>query len=347
MSTLCLTLAEKSMEVLREKLRYYAGRVPMIEVRLDYLSPVRLPESPDRSETELIATCRPAREGGRFAGSEKERIRILQSAVEAGFSWIDLEHDAGEMIEAGEGVRVIRSKHRFDPRPFRPAEEWTHLRSLPGDLFKLAVTPQNLNRLRELMTWAEQLRDPSPRVIIGMGDAGWPTRILAGRLGSAWTYVLEPGSPTVAPGQFSLDQASRCFRLDQEDADPGLIWITGSASWIWDLALRVNRLFDLLELNLLCVPARGIDQDGWEEYFENSALPFSGWITFHSADRNGNHRVQIRIGVLFDSGWKRETVGECDPSRMPDIRPLQESIEILIRQDLDPAILERIEEESK
>ena len=46
------------------------------------------------------------------------------------------------------------------------------------------------------------------RVLIAMGDAAWP-RILATRIGNAWTYAGD----NVAPGQLSLDRLLNEFRF--------------------------------------------------------------------------------------------------------------------------------------
>ncbi|MDA2927187.1 type I 3-dehydroquinate dehydratase, partial [Acidobacteria bacterium AH-259-G07] len=85
MIDLCLTLAERSPTRLERKIAQYNGAVHYIEVRLDYLGELTVPSVPSGSETEFIATCRPAREGGRYQGEERDRLELLQKAAHSGF----------------------------------------------------------------------------------------------------------------------------------------------------------------------------------------------------------------------------------------------------------------------
>ncbi|MCH8820226.1 MAG: hypothetical protein IIB03_07895, partial [Acidobacteria bacterium] len=59
MMKLCLSLADSSADVLEEKIARYAGQVPYIEARLDYLSEPQIPAVPGDLGTVFIATCRP------------------------------------------------------------------------------------------------------------------------------------------------------------------------------------------------------------------------------------------------------------------------------------------------
>src|SRR5258708_7180287 len=66
----------------------------MIELRLDFFkkhsakdiqSIMKVPSKP------VICTCRPVREGGKFAGTEQEREEILHNAIVAGADFVDVE----------------------------------------------------------------------------------------------------------------------------------------------------------------------------------------------------------------------------------------------------------------
>ena len=54
----------------------------MIEVRLDFLDDLLIPDLPLDRGTQFIATFRPRRQGGLFSGSEKERLQVFANFSE-------------------------------------------------------------------------------------------------------------------------------------------------------------------------------------------------------------------------------------------------------------------------
>ena len=90
-----------------------------VELRLDYLRPTPDPNEVaaivDACGLDVIATCRPAREGGKFTGVESDRLAILQAASDAGAIYIDVEADVPPERRP-EGT-VISSRHDFETCP--------------------------------------------------------------------------------------------------------------------------------------------------------------------------------------------------------------------------------------
>src|SRR2546428_11784316 len=64
----------------------------------------------------VIVTCRPRWEGGRFDGSEDDRRRILDEALQRGAEYVDIEWRAGvdTPVPSARGARVGVSLHEFD-----------------------------------------------------------------------------------------------------------------------------------------------------------------------------------------------------------------------------------------
>ena len=82
----------------------------------------------------VVVTNRPEREGGLFTGTEEQRIRLLQKAVESGADWVDLEDDLAEddlrWFQAAD-VQILISHHNFGQTPER-----ARLRSLVETMAK-------------------------------------------------------------------------------------------------------------------------------------------------------------------------------------------------------------------
>jgi len=277
MLDLCLTLAENCHRELTRKIGHYAGRVPLIELRLDCLKDPRLPEIPQDSTTQFLATNRPLRQGGYFKGSEKERLDFLFSAAEQGCRWIDLESDVVTDRDLPVETLVIRSFHSFGG--FLPELEKVleDLRSQGGDVYKIALQVSTAEELKRLLLWMETLPRHIQRVVIGMGALGQPSRLLGRFLGNIWTYVSAAEEDPVAPGQFSLESARKLYRISEWKSVPDLYGIISGDAADHLLSVKIhNRLFSYYNQEALLLPLQLDDLEPWFGYMEATGLPFRG-----------------------------------------------------------------------
>src|SRR5690242_5929765 len=71
-----------------------AEGAPLVELRLDYISgPVNVRRLLTDRPGPVIVTCRRQRDGGKFVGSEEERMLLLRAAIVEGAEYVDLEED--------------------------------------------------------------------------------------------------------------------------------------------------------------------------------------------------------------------------------------------------------------
>jgi 3-dehydroquinate dehydratase/shikimate dehydrogenase len=197
-----------------------AGRVKVVELRLDFLShraeiarllgwlgrQAKLPT--------LIATCRRRQAGGHFKGSAADEIAVLERAVAAGCRWCDVEIETAERVGAAQlkgalaPARLLISAHDFRRLPPKLPAIVRRLRAYSGDAIKIAAKSRSLADVRRLLELARGRPDV---VVVPMGDAMLAARILALREGSALAYA--PMAQKTAPGQASLDELDRVYRL--------------------------------------------------------------------------------------------------------------------------------------
>src|ERR1051326_861312 len=84
------TIAVETMAELREA----ASRptpADMVELRLDWIRDLDVAGAMQGWRTPAVVTCRAAWEGGKFRGSEEERLRILERAATLGAEYVDIE----------------------------------------------------------------------------------------------------------------------------------------------------------------------------------------------------------------------------------------------------------------
>lgn len=204
-SLLCETVIGATMGELTAA-RDAAVVADMVEVRLDGVRDLDVAQALHGWHVPVIATCRPVWEGGRFDGSEEERRDVLARALVLGAAYVDIEWRAGfdELIRAN-GSRVVVSSHDFAGVPDDLGTRARAMRSTGAGLIKVAVTAARLSDTLPLLDIAKG----GDAVVIGMGDAGVASRLLASRFGSRWTYA---GSG-IAPGQVLAARMVDQFRF--------------------------------------------------------------------------------------------------------------------------------------
>jgi 3-dehydroquinate dehydratase/shikimate dehydrogenase len=125
------------------------------------------------------------------------------------------------------------------------------MRGVGATVIKVAVTP---TRLSETLMLREIARE-GDAVVIGMGDAGVPTRLLACRFGSRWTY----GGTGVAPGQLPVARMLEAFRFRSIGAQTALYGAVGRDG-VQSLAPAMhNAAFAAAGLDAVCVPLCAAD----------------------------------------------------------------------------------------
>jgi 3-dehydroquinate dehydratase / shikimate dehydrogenase len=198
----CATVTAPTMSDLRRGRDAVAG-ADLIELRLDTVSDPDVAGALSGRRLPVLITCRPSWEGGEFDGSEEERKRILESAAAFGAEFIDVEWRAGfhDLVAARAGRGIVVSAHEFEGVPTDVSARIDALRMTGAEVVKVAVTPARLSDCLPLLEIGSREAGKGGLVLIGMGDFGLVTRVLAGRFGSRWTYagsIRELGQLSVA-----------------------------------------------------------------------------------------------------------------------------------------------------
>lgn len=225
---ICMTGQEENVRDLLERLSL-CSVCPMQEVRLDALKRPELPGPalPVKPGGLLIA-CRRTADGGRFSGSERDRIRVLDKALDRRPGWIDVEADLSEefanpLLKRAhqEGVKVLRSLHLEEGSITRALAD---LDKVPGDGIKLAARVDDAALLEAFL----QASRDRPAVLVGMGHAGVLSRALYSRFHSAWTYVS--GTPWPDPSTALPDLQTAALWGMPIKASASLYVLLGDAS---------------------------------------------------------------------------------------------------------------------
>jgi 3-dehydroquinate dehydratase/shikimate dehydrogenase len=258
-SRLCLCLTGPTLESDLRLLEEYRPFIGLAELRADFLSAGEMASAarfPRMAGLPVILTVRRARDGGRFAGSESDRVALLRKLAAGGFAFVDLEEDVETPgleadIEAGAG-RIIRSMHDSSGVPVDLAIRMRRLARSPRELPKAAVMTRGTADLARLLTTFGELAG-TEKVLLGMGDCGFATRVLASRLGSLICYSLPPQA-SAAPGQADPRTLETLYGFSRIDASTAVYGVIGNPV-MHSLSPSIhNRGFEALGLNAVYIP---------------------------------------------------------------------------------------------
>ncbi|MDE1766924.1 MAG: type I 3-dehydroquinate dehydratase [Thaumarchaeota archaeon] len=222
-SKTCVSIGVFSVAKLVSDMKKALRKSDYVEIRLDFLNPSHVPKCLGLARPYLdrcVCTLRPKSEGGKFQGSEKERISILKLIAEFNPYLLDVEYNT---LRKNNGLRqylkragtdVLVSWHDFAKTPSE--------KSLKAMAKKMSAFSKNIKIVTTASTIGDTLRvlalykgmfHRSNMIAFAMGDYGRMSRILCTKLGSPFTYV-SLGKP-IAPGQFSLDEMRSIFKLQK------------------------------------------------------------------------------------------------------------------------------------
>ncbi len=200
------------MDELRARRDRAAADADMVELRLDSVGSPDVESGLAGRTRPAIVTCRSRLEGGSFAGSETERRQVLAAAVASDAEYVDLEWSAGftDLIAQRAGRGIVLSMHDFDGMPDDLDDRVRAMVATGAEIVKVAVRARHLRDCVRLLEMRRRFA-AARMVVIGMGEAGLPTRVLAARFQSAWIYAGDG----VAPGQAPVWELKTEFGIDR------------------------------------------------------------------------------------------------------------------------------------
>jgi len=266
---LCATVTAATMAELRTR-RDQVGDVDLVELRLDSVRDPSAAAALAGRHKPVIVTCRPKSEGGLFNGSEEERRRILAEALALGAEFVDVEWNGScaDLIAATGGARIVLSHHDFQGTAADLHDKAQAMLGSGAEVVKLAITPHRLTDCLALRVIGQTAQVPI--VLIGMGDAGIATRVLASWFGSCWTYAGD----NVAPGQIDVSRMHREFRFRQIGPQTAIYGVVGKPVAHSVSPSMHNAAFGAANLDAVYLPFAAADFDDFLTFAE--ALNLAG-----------------------------------------------------------------------
>ena len=165
-----------------------------------------------------MCTLRPKSEGGKFTGTEQNRVSILKLIAEYKPYLLDLEFLTISKNKSllkyvrKTGTAILVSWHDFKKTPSFSVlyAKMQRMQKISKNV-KIVTTANSVNDTTIVLSLYR--KQNGNLIAFSMGDYGRVSRILCMSFGSPYTYV-SLGKP-VAPGQFSVDEVKSIIRLQK------------------------------------------------------------------------------------------------------------------------------------
>ncbi|KAI0564835.1 Shikimate dehydrogenase [Gracilaria domingensis] len=226
---ICTSLTGATVhEQLKQAREAQEAGADLVEIRIDLLeesSSSQWERILEEAPLPTIVTNRAAWEGGNWHSSEVQRLQTLARAAQLGAQHIDVELRAiplflqylksSNMSLPLSSTKLIISYHDFNNS--LTSEQIDQILSdmsrLGADVCKIAMAATSA--LDNCVVFGALQRTPCASVILAMGEAGQPSRILAPKYGSYLTFASVGAGSESAPGQIQASTLRQMYRFHE------------------------------------------------------------------------------------------------------------------------------------
>ena len=230
---ICIPVIANNLEDALHDMTEASKVADIIELRLDYIKNPDLKRLLEGRTKPVIVTNRPIREGGKFDGSEEERIALLKLAIQLHANFVDVEHDSIQNINRdmvhrasmGKTKRIV-SYHNFRETPGNLTDIYQRLSQSGADIIKIVTYANDIVDNVKIYRLLQQTRIPT--ISFCMGEYGIISRILYKRFGSYLTFASLRAGKESAPGQICIDELLNIYHARRRDKNTAIYGLIGS-----------------------------------------------------------------------------------------------------------------------
>jgi 3-dehydroquinate dehydratase / shikimate dehydrogenase len=252
---LCISVAPVSRKLAKADLLNAAGQCDLIELCLDHLV-----KEPDVGEMlqgipkPILVACRRPQDGGKFEGTEEERMTLLRQAIVAGPQYVELDLETAPKVPRfGKTKRVISVISLSGP-PEDVDAVYDEAANQNADVIKFAWPASTFEAAWPLLKIISQKRQV-PTVGMAIGRAALTLALLGRALDVPWSYAaLERGLESV-PGQPTVHDLKDIYAWDDIGPKTRFVAIAGQVDrQMATTARTLNAAFRAIDDRHRCLP---------------------------------------------------------------------------------------------
>jgi 3-dehydroquinate dehydratase / shikimate dehydrogenase len=338
---LCISVAPVSRKLAKADLLNAAGQCDLIELCVDHFV-----KEPDIGEIlqgiakPILVACRRPQDGGKFEGTDDERMTLLRQAIVAGPQYVELPLDTASRIPRfGKTQRVISVTSLDGPLDDVDAV-YDEAAKVNADVIKFAWPTPTFEAAWPLLRLISQKRQ-IPAVGLGIGRAALTLTLIGRMLDVPWSYAaLEKGLESV-PGQPTVGELQDIYCWNDISPKTRFVALVGPLDRQTAVMARaLNAAFRQVDDRHRCLPLPIQSFDQLCERLERLRIQallvapeFAAGAAKSAQKREGSAEPSGYVDVLLrqPDGWTgynkiwRHAVGaveECLGKKDPNDRPL-------------------------
>ena len=229
---LFVSLQTLQFNVIPETLKKWEFGVDGIELRLDLLPRIDKQEISDfclRSTLPVLFTLRKQSQGGAFAGTETQRLAILEDLLFLQPAFVDFEYDTDPLFiqriaQKFPHLRIVISYHDFTHTPLDLSAILSQMQSPFAYSYKIATLAHSTCDALRMLLWVREQKNIRLSGIC-MGNDGQITRILGPVFGNFIDYA--PLEEETAPGQLTFSELQSIYHYFSLTSSTGVYGLIG------------------------------------------------------------------------------------------------------------------------
>jgi 3-dehydroquinate dehydratase/shikimate dehydrogenase len=250
---ICISIAQESRRMALVDMHNAAAQCDLLEIQLD-----RFERAPDFKELltnrpkPVILSCRREQDGGRWTGSEEERLTLLRQCIINKADYVEIEVDVADQIRKFPPAKRVISYTNMKETPSDIAEIYKEAATKSPDVIKLmtlARTPEEAWPLLQILS-----KPAVPTIVVGVGKPGVLLDVLGRKIGAPWVYAALEKGMEAYPGQPTARDLKEVYHCPSIAKSTPLVAVTGFTDREYALIAALNAGFVHLGVSPRCLP---------------------------------------------------------------------------------------------
>jgi len=310
---ICISVTPTSRTLAPADLLNASRHCDLIELCLDhFIAEPNVGELIKMVDKPILVSCRSEKDGGKWKGTEQQRIQLLREAIVSGPAYVELDLEIANSIPRfGDTKRVI--SYTSLNRPLSKIDEiFEQCWKAKADIVKFTWLTEDMDAAWPLLAAVTQQREV-PIVGIGIGRSGLTFSLLGRKYGSPWIYAALERGMEAFPKQPTVWELKEDYRWDEISPKTRFLGIVGSGD-SENVACRVlNAAFQLMDKPIRCLPLLPGDLSKFPKMLDKMKInglmvdpSYNGDLLGLATVKDEMSVVSERIDVLMESGgdWK-------------------------------------------
>ncbi|MEQ9407753.1 MAG: type I 3-dehydroquinate dehydratase [Fuerstiella sp.] len=251
---ICISVTPSSRTLAPADLLNASRKCDLIELCLDHFI-----KTPDVAELvklcdkPLLISCRRRKDGGKWSGSEEDRMALLRNAIVAGPAYVELELDIADRVPRfGQTKRVI-SYTSLNRPPGKIDEIFEQCWKAKADVVKVTWPTDDLDAAWPLLAAVTQARE-LPVVGQGIGKSGLTFSLLGRKYGSPWIYAALERGMEAYDGQPTVWQLEEEYCWGDIGKKTRFVGVIGMGAAENTTVRVLNAAFQQMQKPIRCLP---------------------------------------------------------------------------------------------